>query len=76
VDGVVIDVDAEGLTDVNDFTIRTADGAELTFGVGSLRAGSFGPGHLAEHAATAEPVRVTFEVEGERLVAVKLEDAP
>ncbi len=75
VDGVVIAVDSEGLTDVRSFTIRTDDGAELTFDVGLLEPGSLPAGHLTEHAATGEPVRVTFVVEDGKLVALSYADA-
>jgi hypothetical protein len=71
----VIEVDSMGLTQVGGFTIRTDDGSELRFRVGNLEPGSFPAGHLTEHAATGAPVRVTFVVEGDGLIAVRLSDA-
>jgi hypothetical protein len=75
--GVVVDVDATGLDRVDSFTIRTSEGAVRSFGVGALDPGSFPPGHLTEHAATAQPIVVTYVVADDGAeVAVKLEDAP
>jgi hypothetical protein len=74
--GVVIDVKSAGLTKVESFTIRTDAGETLTFQVGTLAPDSFPPGHLTEHAATGEPVQVTFQVDGDALVATDLGDAP
>ena len=74
--GVVIDVDAVSLTEVRAFTIRTPDGRTVVFRVGPLENGTeFPPGHLAEHAATATPIRVTYREEGGELVAFRLDDA-
>ncbi len=75
VSGIVVKVDALGLTDVRGFTLRTADGRELVFTIGVLENGTiFPPAHLGEHLATASPVKVTFHVEGERLVVTRIED--
>jgi hypothetical protein len=73
--GIVIDVDSAGLGDVRGFTLRADDGTTLGFTIGRLEPGSFDPGHLAEHVATGVPVEVTFVVEGDVLVATKLDDA-
>ena len=76
VEGVVIDVDAAGLTEVSAFTLRTAAGDELQFTVGELENPvDFPPSHLATHLADAAPVRVFFRSDGEALVALRLEDA-
>jgi hypothetical protein len=75
--GVVVDVDAAGLTDVRGFTLRTADGVETGFRIGRLENGAdFPPGHLVEHVATSEPVKVFYRDEGGQRVAFRLEDAP
>ena len=61
VDGVVIKVDSAGLAAVSAFTLRTADGRSLTFDLSQLRNGvAFPPGHLAEHLATSQQVRVWY----------------
>jgi hypothetical protein len=74
--GVVIRVDSVSLTDVRGFTIRTPDGRSVAFRVGQLQNGAqFPPGHLAEHAATAVPIVVTYRDEAGTKVAVRLEDA-
>jgi hypothetical protein len=76
VEGVVTAIQSTGLAEVTGFTLRTSDGQSYEFTVGTLENGTeFPPGHLAEHKANAEPIRVTFRVEGGELVAVRLEDA-
>ncbi len=75
--GLVVDVDSAGLTDVRGFTLRTDDGRETTYRIGRLENGTdFPPGHLVEHLATAERVRVFYREESGERVAFRLEDAP
>lgn len=75
--GVVVAVDAQGLTDVRGFSLRTADGRTIDFRVGRLQnATEFPPAHLSVHLADGFLVRVTFEMDGAQRVAVRLEDAP
>jgi hypothetical protein len=75
--GVIVAVDAAGLGDVRGFTLRQAGGAQLTFDLRSLENGAqFPPGHLAEHQATAEPIRVWYRLDGTDRLAIRLEDAP
>jgi hypothetical protein len=74
--GVVIDVRATSLTEVQAFTIRTADGRTVTFRVGELEnATAFPPGHLNEHRATAQPVVVTYLDEADGPRAIRIDDA-
>jgi hypothetical protein len=76
VSGVVTAVDAASLTDIRGFAIRTDDGQTIAFVLGPLEnAAEFPPGHLKEHQATSEPVRVYFREQGLDLVAYRLEDA-
>jgi hypothetical protein len=76
VEGVVVRVDSAGLSDVRGFTLRQPGGETLEFRLGELENGDqFPPGHLAEHQATAEPVRVWYRLEGDERFAVRLEDA-
>jgi hypothetical protein len=75
--GVIVRVESEGIDRVRSFDLRTPDGAIVSFAIGVLEnATSFPPSHLAEHQATAQPVIVTYRVEGGDNVAVRLEDAP
>jgi hypothetical protein len=75
--GVVIAVESVSLTDVQAFTIRTADGRTIVFRVGVLENGAdFPPGHLGEHQATAAPIRVTYRDDSGEHVAIRLDDAP
>ena len=75
--GIVVSVQATGLSNVQGFSIRTQDGRTVDFRIGRLEtAATFPPGHLAEHTVTLAPVVVTFvERDGTR-VAVRIEDAP
>jgi len=74
--GIVTKVDAESLSKVTGFTLRTTEGKSYEFLIGHLVNGKeFPPGHLAEHQATGSPIKVTFHVEGSELVATRLDDA-
>jgi uncharacterized lipoprotein YajG len=74
--GVVLKVDSAGLDKVSGFTLRTNAGQALALSIGILENGAqFPPGHLAEHLATAAPVRVWFRDENGSLVAYRIEDA-
>jgi hypothetical protein len=76
--GVVVQVDGSGgLGNVNGFVLRQPGGELAEFSLRELRNGNqFPPGHLAEHQATAAPIRVWFLVDGDERLALKLEDAP
>jgi hypothetical protein len=75
--GIVVAVEATSLSDVQGFSIRTADGRTVDFRVGTIEdATTFAPGHLAEHKVSLAPIRVTYVDEGGSHVAVRLEDAP
>jgi hypothetical protein len=75
--GVVVGVDSSGLADVRGFTLRIAGGELVEFSLRALTNESeFAPGHLAEHQATAEPVRVWWRMDGAERLAIRLEDAP
>jgi hypothetical protein len=75
--GIVVSVQATGLTLVQGFSIRTADGRTVDFRVGRLENGAaFPPGHLAEHKVSVVPVRVTYVDQDGGHVAIRLEDAP
>lgn len=77
VTGVIVAVDSQGLGDVRAFTLRTAGGELIDFELRALESGTeFPPGHLAEHQATADPVRVWYRDEGGVHLAVRIEDAP
>ena len=75
--GVVVAVDSAGLADVRGFVLRRPGGELVEFELRALEnATEFPPGHLAEHQATAEPIRVWFRIEGDGRLAIRLEDAP
>ena len=75
--GVIVGVESEGIDRVRGFDLRTGDGATIAFTLGDLENGvTFPPGHLVEHQATAQAVRVWYVTEGEAKVAIRVEDAP
>jgi hypothetical protein len=75
--GVIVGVKSEGLDKVREFSLRTQDGATVAFTIGSLENGAvFPPGHLVEHQATAQPVKVWYRSEGGTRIAIRIEDAP
>jgi hypothetical protein len=75
--GVIVGVQSEGLAQVRGFDLRTGDGATVAFVIGDPENGSsFPPGHLVEHQATGQPVRVSFVLDGATKVAIRIEDAP
>jgi hypothetical protein len=74
--GVVIKVDSAGLDKVSGFRLRTNDGQTLALSIGVLENGAeFPPGHLAEHLATAQPVKVWFRDQDGALLVYRIEDA-
>jgi hypothetical protein len=74
--GVIIAVDASSISDVRGFTILTTDGRRIALTLGTLENPTdFPPGHLMEHQATSEPVRVYFRLENGVPVVYRLEDA-
>jgi hypothetical protein len=77
VTGVVVGVQSEGLDRVRGFTLRTQDGASFAFSLGDLQNGvAFPPGHLVEHQATGQPVRVSYVTDDGVNAAIRIEDAP
>lgn len=76
-DGVIVAVDGTGLSSVTGFTLRLASGATIVFELGTLENPTqFPPGHLKEHEATSQPVRVYFVEGPDGPVVYRLEDAP
>lgn len=74
--GIVTSIDSEGLTAVRGFTLRSQDGTEQEYAIGTLENGDvFPPGHLAEHQALATPIRVWYRTEEGERVAFRIEDA-
>ena len=74
--GVIVAVDSAGLNDVRGFRLRTDDGQTTEYTLGALVGGAiFPPSHLAEHQATAQPVRVWYVMDGSTRVAIRIDDA-
>jgi len=74
--GVIVAVDSAGLDKVSAFTLRTDAGESLTFDLRALENGAqFAPGHLVEHQATGQPVRVWYRMQDGVRLAIRLEDA-
>jgi hypothetical protein len=75
--GVIVGVDSESLVRVRAITLRTAGGVTEEFAIGDLEnAAALPPGHLAEHQATGDPVKVWYQMEGDLKVAIRIDDAP
>jgi hypothetical protein len=73
--GRLVRLEAEGLTKVRGFTMRLADGREVAFTMGPVdNAAEFPPGHLAEHMASSQLVRVFYREEAGTRVVYRLED--
>ena len=74
--GVIVGVESAGLDKVRGFNLRTTDQGTLVFVIGDLENGAeFPPGHLVEHQATAQPVRVWYRTKDGEKVAIRLDDA-
>jgi hypothetical protein len=77
IDGLIVGVDSAGLDKVSGFTLRTGAGESLIFDLRALENGAqFPPGHLVEHQATGQPVRVWYRTGNGVRLAIRLEDAP
>jgi hypothetical protein len=76
--GTVTSVDGPNAAQVDVFTLRTPDGAEIEFAVGELRVDrdAFPAAHLSEHLVSLEPVRVQYVERDGRNVALRVSDAP
>lgn len=76
--GFVVDVNSTSITQIDSFTIRTPEEAEIVFRVGQLEldGGAFPAGHLREHMALGQPVAVAYREESGEKVAFRLVDAP
>lgn len=73
VEGVVVDVEAASLGEVQSFTVKDGDETYEVL-VDSERDYGFPVSHLSEHIASADPVRVELEQRNGRLYAVTIED--
>jgi hypothetical protein len=70
--GLIIAIEARSIAQADAVTVRTDDGRELVFRVDP--AVDVSPGHLREHMTLAEPVVVTYQMEGDGLLAVRIDD--
>ena len=77
VTGVVAGIQSEGIDRVRSFSVRTDAGQIVQFDFGIMQnAAEFPPGHLAEHQATGQRVKVFYLEQGGSRVAVRIDDAP
>lgn len=74
VTGVLLEIDSEGLGDVQSFVLKDGD-ARYEISVASDVDYGFDLGHLSEHLTTGDPVRVTLEVRADKLYALAIDDA-
>ena len=69
--GVIVDVQAT-LVQIGSFMLRTDAGE--TFELFCQGEVGISPSHLREHMALAEPVTVTLRYEGDRMIALQVDD--
>ena len=76
--GIVVDVQQPSFTQVDGFTLRTAEGQLIHFVIGDIPPGngSFPAIHLRDHLASALPIDVGYVVEHDQDIAIRLADAP
>lgn len=74
VSGVILEIDSEGLGEVNSFKVKDGDDT-YTILIDPEREYPFNLGHLHEHLQNAEPVVVELEDRDGSLYAVTIEDA-
>jgi len=76
--GVIIDVQAPSLTELDSFTLRTDDGQVFVFELASDASkdpqGGLVAGHLRSHALLVTRGEVFYRDEGGKHLAVRLED--
>jgi hypothetical protein len=75
--GIVIDVQSTSAVDITGFTLRTQDGQLQDYAVGRLDTASpaFPAVHLRSHLISLVPVVVTYEMDGDQRVALRVVDA-
>ena len=74
--GVIVAVESEGLDKVTGFlTAHPRAGPPRLCHRQPRQRRRFPPGHLVEHQATAQPIRVWYRTENGERVAIRLEDA-
>ena len=75
--GLVIDVQSTSAVDITGFTLRTADGQLEHYVVGRLDTTSpaFPAVHLRSHLISLIPIVVTYEMDGDQRVALRMVDA-
>ena len=73
VDGLVTDVEARSVVEVERFTIEDEEGRVFTFTTEGFI--GFTTSHFREHMMLAEPVRVRYRKDGDTLIAAFVEDA-
>lgn len=76
--GIVVAVQQSSPAEVQGFTLRSDAGQLLVLEIGKLESGggSFPAVHLRDHLASASPIAVRYVVKGERLIVIRMADAP
>jgi hypothetical protein len=73
--GVVVSIDSPALGQVDGFELLTEEGTVLVFDTTELQFDpDFPASHVTEHQVLGDPVRVTYRIDGDRLVVSHLED--
>jgi hypothetical protein len=74
VTGVLLDVDSNGVDDVQSFTLKDGDDTYEIFIADDVDYG-FPLGHLSEHLTSGDPVNVPLEERDGKLYALSIDDA-
>ena len=74
VHGLLVDVVAASLLDLDSITLLDGEGNRLTFDAGGRRFDGFSPGHVREHMVQGVPVTVTYREADGRLLVVAISD--
>jgi hypothetical protein len=74
VTGVLLDVDSNGVDDVQSFTLKDGDDTYEIFIADDVDYG-FPLGHLSEHLTSGDPVKVPLEERDGKLYALSIDDA-
>lgn len=75
--GVIISADGPTAAQVDTFTMRTVDGRQLVFSVGTLDVANGGlpAPHIREHLVSGDPITVEYRVQGSQNIALRYVDA-
>ena len=72
--GLVVDVKAVSITEMESLTVRDEDGRVWRFTAEGFTDPIFTPSHLRQHGITGEMVTIYFKKRGDELIIVRVTD--